>query len=136
MAADRQVPSYRTHELAAQRTRYAALIPVINEGQRLLDQLRRMEFLGRQGDILIGDGGTQVSSGDPAVMQSFPVRALLVKTGPGKLSAQLRMLLDYALGEDYEGFVLLDGNGKDGVEAIPSFFAALDEGFDYVQGSR
>ena len=46
------------------------------------------------------------------------------------------MLLDYALGEDYEGFVLLDGNGKDGVEAIPSFFAALDEGFDYVQGSR
>ena len=137
MAAElRQVPSYRTHELAPRRTRYAVLIPVINEGQRLLNQLRRMEFLRGQGDILIGDGGSQDSSGDPALLRYYPVRALLVKTGPGKLSAQLRMLLDYALDEGYEGFVLLDGNGKDGVDAIPSFFAALDEGCDYVQGSR
>jgi len=71
------------------------------------------------------------------VLKTYPaVRALLVKTGPGKLSAQMRMLLDWAVNEGYEGFVFIDGNGKDGVEAIPSFFAALDEGFDYVQGSR
>src|SRR5262249_53058759 len=76
------------------------------------------------------------SSGDPASLRDYPVRALLAKTGPGKLSAQLRMLLDYGLNEGYEGFVLIDGNGKDGVEAIPSFLASLDQGLDYVQGSR
>jgi dolichol-phosphate mannosyltransferase len=132
----RQVPSYEIHELQPQRARYAVLIPVINEGERLLNQLRRMEFLAGQGDIVIGDGGSKDGSGDPATLSNYPVRALLVKTGPGKLSSQMRMLLDYAVNQDYDGFVFIDGNGKDGVEAIPSFFAALDEGFDYIQGSR
>src|SRR5262249_8974275 len=34
------------------------------------------------------------------------------------------------------GIVTVDGNGKDGVEAIPRFLTALAAGFDYVQGSR
>jgi hypothetical protein len=46
------------------------------------------------------------------------------------------MLLDYGLAQGYEGFVLIDGNNKDGVEAIPAFFEAMDQGFDYIQGSR
>ena len=132
----REVPAYDIHELQPRRTRYAVLIPVINEGDRLLQQLRRMEFLQGKGDIIIGDGGSKDTSGDPAVLRDYPVRTLLVKTGPGKLSAQMRMLLDYAVNQGYEGFVFIDGNGKDGVEAIPSFFQALDEGYDYVQGSR
>lgn len=132
----REVPAYRIHELRPRKTRYAVLIPVINEGDRLLRQLGRMEFLQGTADIVIGDGGSRDTSGDPAALQSCPVRTLLVKTGPGKLSAQMRMLLDYAVNEGYEGFVFIDGNGKDGVEAIPSFLKALDNGFDYVQGSR
>jgi dolichol-phosphate mannosyltransferase len=132
----REVPAYDIFELQPRRTRYAVLIPVINEGERLLQQLRRMEFLRGKGDIIIGDGGSKDSSGDPAVLRRYPVRTLLVKTGPGKLSAQMRMLLDYAVNQGYEGFVFIDGNGKDGVEAIPSFFQALDEGYDYIQGSR
>ena len=46
------------------------------------------------------------------------------------------MLLDYAIDQGYEGFVLIDGNNKDGVDAIPNFFEAMDQGFDYIQGSR
>jgi dolichol-phosphate mannosyltransferase len=132
----REVPSYTTYELAPRASKYAVILPVINEGERLLGQLGRMREVGGMGDILIGDGGSKDSSGDAVVLKELGVRALLVKTGPGKLSAQLRMLMDYALNEGYEGLVMIDGNGKDGVEAIPSFFAALDEGFDYVQGSR
>ena len=136
MATPTEVPAYDIHELQPRRTRHAVLIPVINEGERLLNQLRGMEFLAGKGDIIIGDGGSSDTSGDPAALRSFPVRTLLVKTGPGKLSAQMRMLLDYAVKEGYEGFVFIDGNGKDGVEAIPAFFQALDQGFDYIQGSR
>ena len=136
MATPIEVPAYDVHEFRPRRTRYAVLIPVINEGERLLKQLRGMEFLDGQGDIIIGDGGSRDTSGDPAVLRGLPVRALLVKTGSGKLSAQMRMLLDYAAKQGYEGFVFIDGNGKDGVEAIPAFFEALDDGFDYVQGSR
>jgi hypothetical protein len=132
----REVPAYRTHEFGPRRTRYAVLIPVINEGDRLLNQLRRMQFLAGHGDVMVCDGGSSDTSGDPAVLAGLGVRALLVKTGPGKLSAQLRILLDYALHQGYAGFVFIDGNGKDGVEAIPAFFEALEQGFDYVQGSR
>jgi len=112
------------------------VIPVINEGQRLIEQLKRMEFLRGAADIVIGDGGSKDLCSDPNVLRQYAVRTLLVKTGPGRLSAQLRMLFDYGLNEGYEGFVMIDGNGKDGVEAIPSFFDALDRGFHYVQGSR
>jgi len=132
----REVPAYQTHEFAPRLTRYAVLIPVINEGQRLLDQLQRIQFLQGKGDIVIGDGGSTDTSGDPDRLRQCGVRTLLVKTGPGKLSAQMRMLLDYAVDQGYEGFVFIDGNGKDGVEAIPDFFAALDAGYDYIQGSR
>ena len=131
-----EVPAYETHELYTRRSKYAVLIPVINEGERLLGQLTRMEFLRGVGDIIIGDGGSKDGSGDPDVLRNFAVRTVLIKRGPGKLSAQLRMLLDYGVNEGYEGFVLIDGNGKDGVDAIPRFFEAMDEGFDYVQGSR
>lgn len=134
--AAREVPAYRRYEFQPRRTRYAVLVPVLNEGQRLLAQLTRMQSVAGVGDIIIGDGGSSDGSGEPATIEAHGVRTLLVKTGPGRLSAQLRMLLDYAVDEGYEGFVLIDGNGKDSVEDIPSFFAALDAGFDYVQGSR
>src|SRR5262249_56008543 len=63
-------------------------------------------------------------------------RAVVVKTGPGRLSAQLRMAYAWALDEGYRGVITVDGNGKDGVKAIDAFVAALDAGYDYVQGSR
>ena len=109
-AAVREVPTYTVYELASRASKYAVIIPVINEGERLLGQLRRMRDVPGMGDVIIGDGGSKDSSGDPAVLKELGVRALLVKTGPGKLSAQLRMLMDYALNEGYEGLVMIDGN--------------------------
>jgi dolichol-phosphate mannosyltransferase len=132
----REVPEYETHEFRKRQTRYAVLIPVLNEGERLRNQLGRMNFLQGVCDIILGDGASTDGSGDPDRMKNLGVRTLLIKRGPGKLSAQLRMLLDYGLNQGYEGFVLIDGNGKDGVEAIPLFLEALASGYDYIQGSR
>jgi dolichol-phosphate mannosyltransferase len=135
-SSPREVPSYAIHELQPRRAKYVVLIPVIEEGERLLGQLRRMEFLSGKVDVIVGDGGSKDTSGDPVVLKDHGVCTLLVKTSAGKQSAQLRMLLDYALNQGYEGFILIDGNGKDGVDAIPAFAEALDQGFDYIQGSR
>ncbi|HME08028.1 MAG TPA: glycosyltransferase family 2 protein [Bryobacteraceae bacterium] len=132
----REVPAYDIHQFQARQTRYAVLIPVLNEADRLRNQLRKMEFLSGVCDIVIGDGASTDGSGDPERIKNFGVRTLLIKRGPGKLSAQLRMLLDYGLNQGYDGFVLVDGNGKDGVEAIPAFLEALASGYDYIQGSR
>jgi dolichol-phosphate mannosyltransferase len=135
-AAAWQVPSYRKDEFSSRTSRYCICIPVINEGAKLTNQLRRMQALHLGSDLIIADGGSTDGSTDPELLRSLNVRALLTKTGPGKLSAQMRMFFAYALEQGYEGVVTIDGNGKDGVEAIGSFLQALEQGFDFVQGSR
>lgn len=136
MEIKREVPSYERHVFWDRKTKYAVLIPVINEGERVRAQLRKMAEIPGMPDIIIGDGGSSDGSLDYEFLKSCNVRSLLVKTGPGKLSAQLRMLFDFGLKEGYEGFVTIDGNNKDSVESIPLFVQALEEGFDYLQGSR
>jgi glycosyltransferase involved in cell wall biosynthesis len=64
------------------------------------------------------------------------VRGLVVKKGPGKLSAQLRCAYAFALDQGYKGIVTIDGNDKDDPEAIPRFIEALEGGIDFVQASR
>ena len=133
-----QVPAFSVSELRPKATRYCVGIPVINEGERIRGQLARMHALGSpaQADLIIADGGSADGSTAVETLAACGVRALLVKTGPGRLSAQLRMFFAYALRQGYEGFVTVDGNGKDGIEAIPRFLEALEAGWDYVQGSR
>jgi dolichol-phosphate mannosyltransferase len=133
-----QIPSAEIIELAPRRTAYAVCIPVINEGERLKKQLAEMNARQIAGlaDILILDGGSTDGSIDQPYLCAQGVRALLVKTGPGRLSAQLRMGYAYALRQGYDGVITLDGNNKDGVEAIPDFIRELEAGYDFVQGSR
>jgi len=52
------------------------------------------------------------------------------------LGTQMRMAYAWALKRGYEGVVVIDGNGKDSFEDIPSFIEKLDEGYDHIQGSR
>ena len=42
----------------------------------------------------------------------------------------------YALQRGYNGIVTIDGNNKDSIEDMPRFLEKLDEGYDFVQGSR
>lgn len=131
-----QLPSFEQQIFACKRHRYVLVIPVINEGERIRKQLRQLNAASFPVDIVVADGGSIDGSLDHDFLSSCGVRALLVKTGEGKLSAQLRMAYAWALEQGYEGLITIDGNGKDGLGAIMTFVARLDEGFDYVQGSR
>ncbi|MCP8936949.1 glycosyltransferase family 2 protein [Alsobacter sp. SYSU M60028] len=132
----RELPAFEARSLGTKKHAHALVIPVINEGERIRAQLRRIAEAAPRVDIVVADGGSTDGSLDDAVLRETGVRALLVKTGPGKLSAQLRMAYAWCLDEGYDGIVTIDGNGKDGVEAIDAFVARLEEGYDYVQGSR
>ena len=136
LPADWHLPEFRCDSFAARQSRYCVLIPVINEGTRFLRQLSAMASAGLGIDIIIADGGSSDGSTDVDRLRQLGVRALLTKTSPGRLSTQLRMGFAYALSEGYNGIITIDGNGKDGIDAIPSFAAALDQGFDFIQGSR
>jgi glycosyltransferase involved in cell wall biosynthesis len=133
-----EVPDFEYLQLRPRQSKYCLVIPVINEGERLTQQLEEMANLGQMSlvDVVIADGGSTDGSTSSPALNGLGVSALLVKRGPGKLSAQLRMAYAWALEAGYEGIITIDGNGKDGVETIPDFIAALDSGIDYAQASR
>jgi dolichol-phosphate mannosyltransferase len=133
-----QVPSFETPLWLGKNRPWCVVIPVINEGERIGNLLKRMSELNIDSiaDIIIIDGGSIDGSLNIATLTNQGVRALLVKTGAGKLSAQLRCAYAFALDQEYRGIVTIDGNNKDDPEAIPRFIDALDDGVDFVQASR
>jgi glycosyltransferase involved in cell wall biosynthesis len=131
-----QVPEGEHHELAPRRTRYCICIPVLNEGERIRTQLRTLHALGPAADLIIADGASSDGALEVEFLRAHGVRTLLVKRAPGGQSAQLRMAFAYAMRQGYDGVVQVDGNNKDGMDAIPRFLDALAAGADYVQGDR
>jgi glycosyltransferase involved in cell wall biosynthesis len=109
---------------------------VKNEGERIRRQLVRLRPYAKAVDVLIADWGSTDGSLEPKRLRRSGVRALLTKTGPGRLGAQMRMAMAFALREGYAGLLFMDGNDKDDPSAIPRFVAELRRGGDHVQGSR
>ncbi len=136
MTKEWQVPEFDAHEFKAKSAKYCVAVFVINENGRIRAQLEKMAALTDLVDIIIADGGSTDGSLDHGFLQEKGVRALLVKTGPGKLSAQMRMALAWAMEQGYEGVITVDGNNKDDTSAVPLFVDAMDLGIDHVQGSR
>lgn len=135
-AASGAAPAHRRREFAPRRTRYCAAVFVLNEAQRLPRQLERMRAWMERVDVVIADGGSTDGCAEEQALRRAGVNALLVKTCPGRLGAQMRMAFAFALDRGYAGIITLDGNDKDDPEALGRFIEALDAGFDHVQGSR
>lgn len=131
-----ELPKYITSELMPRRSNYCVCIFVINEGKKIRTQLKNMQKISQDTDLIIADGGSTDSSLEVDFLKSVSIRTLLTKQDKGKLSAQMRMAFAYALLEGYEGIITIDGNNKDEPAAIPSFVQALEQGCDHVQGSR
>lgn len=130
------VPAHERHVFTERRFKYCVAVFAINEGERVRQQLRAMAPLAGRVDILVADGGSTDGSLAAESLDEFRLRALLVKRDRGKLSAQMRMAIAFALEEGYDGMVVIDGNGKDEVSAIPEMTRLLEAGYDHVQGSR
>lgn len=132
----RAVPRYLKNEFGVKKSDFLIAVFVLNEGQKIRNQIRQMQNNSADCDVVIADGGSTDGSLDSEFLAQHDVRALLTKLGPGKLSSQMRMAFDYALDEGYRGVIVIDGNGKDGLDAIPDFKHLLQAGYDHVQGSR
>ena len=132
------VPEYSKDEFHPKKSDYCLLIPIINEGQRILTELDRAKKAGvtQLCDIILCDGGSTDGSMGRVGLIARGVNTLLVKRGPGKQGAQLRMGIAYALERGYQGVLTIDGNNKDSIESVHFFIEKLREGYDLVQGSR
>lgn len=133
-----QVPAMEVPLWQGKKHAYCVVIPVINEGDRIRNLLKRMQScqISAIADIIIVDGGSTDGSVELGALKYCDVGGLVVKKGPGKLSAQLRCAYAFALDQGYDGIVTIDGNDKDDPDAIPQFIEALKHGVDFVQASR
>lgn len=136
VASSPGAPAYTATHLREPQHDVALVIPVINENGRLTAQLDRIKADAPEADVIIADGGSTDGSTTPESLLELGVTTLLIKTGPGKLSAQLRMAIHHCLNLPYRAVITMDGNGKDGVEGVAAIAAALRDGYDFVQGSR
>ena len=132
------VPDFECHEYEEKKNKYCLCIPIINEKENIRLELHRARVnkVHTICDIIICDGGSTDGGTDEDMMRSLGVNTLLVKKGPGKQGAQLRMGFWWALKRGYEGIITIDGNNKDSIEDVADFIEKLDEGYDFVQGSR
>lgn len=133
----REVPSYEPVFWDGRRLGVLLVVPTINEGQRLHRTLQRCAiYAENQLDVVVVDGGSTDGSTRTEPLRALGVRGLLLKTGPGRLSAQLRCAYAFALDAGYDAVVTIDGNDKDDPVAIPAMLQSLAAGYDLVQASR
>ncbi|MBQ2916642.1 MAG: glycosyltransferase family 2 protein [Clostridia bacterium] len=132
------VPNFESDEYEEKKSKYCLCIPIINEGERIKKELEKAKNAGIEQivDIIICDAGSTDGSTQKEILENLGVNTLLVKKGPGKQGAQLRMGIWWALNRGYEGIITIDGNNKDSIEDIPEFVEKLEQGYDFVQGSR
>lgn len=132
------VPEFSCTEFQNKTKDYAILIPIINEGDRIIKELKRAyrHNIFEAADIVICDGGSTDGCTEEQRLRKLKVNTLLVKQDGGKQGAQLRMGFFWALKRGYKGIITIDGNNKDSIEDVPRFIEKLKEGYDFVQGSR
>ncbi len=132
------VPNYDVESFEEKCSDYCVLIPIINEGTRILKELDTAFAAGitSVADIIICDGDSTDGSTASENLICRGTNTLLVKKGAGKQGAQLRMGIHFALARGYKGILTIDGNNKDSIEDVPKFIQKLKEGYDLVQGSR
>ena len=132
------VPKFECIEYSEQKKDYVVLIPIINEGNRIIKELTRAaeNKVSDYADIVICDGGSTDGCTEESKLKKLHVNTLLVKQDTGKQGAQLRMGIWWALERGYKGIITVDGNNKDSIEDVPHFIEKLKEGYDLIQGSR
>lgn len=140
MVYERQagVPRFQCEEYKEKSREYVVLIPIINEGERIIKELKRAyrADVADCADIVICDGGSTDGCTEEKYLRKLKVNTLLVKQDTGRQGAQLRMGIWWALKRGYKGIITIDGNNKDSIEDVPRFIEKLEEGYDLVQGSR
>jgi len=133
----RELPRYEQKYFFDKKNKYALLIPTINEGQRIQTELKRINDsrFSDKLDIFILDSQSKDGSLEDDFLLSKNVRAILT-VFEGRQGSAFRAGINEALNQGYEGIITIDGNNKDNVEALDNFIQKLEDGYDFIQGSR
>jgi glycosyltransferase involved in cell wall biosynthesis len=110
-----------------------AVIPVLNEEQKIVDVVRRVPRDVVDEVVVVDDGSTDNSA---AVARDNGATVISLGRIEG-VGAALRTGYRYASEKDYDAVITIAGNNKDFPEETPLLLDPIvDEAADFVQGSR
>lgn len=134
------IPKYKKTELKNKENNYCLCIPIYNEGNRILAELSRAKKakIYEYVDIILLDGGSTDGTIEIETLKQYNVNTLIEMQEQGvyKQSEALKAGFFNAIEKNYTGVITIDGNNKDSIESVPNFVAKLEQGYDFVQGSR
>ncbi|MDP2654784.1 MAG: glycosyltransferase family 2 protein [Candidatus Omnitrophota bacterium] len=115
------------------RKKYLAGICSFNEGDKIRRVLRKFNDYEMY-DVLIVDDGSDDNSVD-APAPGLPVTVI---RNPKTMGAGYgtRQIMAYAKERGYEAILFVSGNDKDDPADMAKLRKALDDGYDFIQGSR
>ena len=113
--------------------KYLVGIATYNEGLKIQRTIRKFSDYSVYDVLIIDDASTDGSLDQ--VIKEFPLKLIVnpVNCGAGYAT---RQNIEYAKTCGYEVVFFVSGNDKDAPEDIYKLKAAIDEGYDFVQGSR
>jgi dolichol-phosphate mannosyltransferase len=119
------------------KNNYLLVIPNLNEGSELKKLIKKIFFfkINNLVDILVVDGGSNDNSIDLSFLKKNISTFILIKNNTG-LSRQLQYAYSFSKKNNYFATITIDGNGKDDPRRIINFIKKIDDGYDFVQGSR
>ena len=132
------IPPYREYRFAERKNKYCLMIPTFNEIVYFPSQIEKMKARGVFDivDVVVCDAGSTDGCADPDMLRENGFTALLIREGPGRYSTDLRMGFGWGIKNGYEGFITVDATDRDDTGSMGLFVEKLDEGYDFIQGSR
>jgi len=104
-----------------------------NEGdkiRRVIEKFNEYDFY----DVLVIDDGS--TDGSMARLVSLPDIRLIRNERPMGAGYGTRQIIDYAGQKGYEAAIFVSGNDKDDANDVLALVQAIEDGADFVQGSR
>jgi dolichol-phosphate mannosyltransferase len=104
-----------------------------NEGVKIQTTVERI-MAATSHDVLVLDDGS--TDGSIEALRKFPIQIVSNARNEG-IGSAMKRAFDYALDHNYDIIVIMAGNNKDDPAEIPRLLKSIvDDGYDFVQGSR
>ena len=114
--------------------RVVCILPFYNEKGKIGKAAAGFSHIDEIDEVTVVNDGSYDGGSEEARQAGVTVLHHDTRRGVG---AAIRTGIDYAMAHGYDIIVVAAGNGKDNPEETPRLLAPiLEEGYDYVQGSR
>ena len=129
---------YKVYKLSNKKFKFFLIINVYNEGKALHKYLKRISKKRNFG-VMVADSPSSDGSTKTNILKKYEVDIVLRMNKRSDHSKTLMSVADYFVNQkktSVNGLIICDGNGKDNPMFAKKFIKKINEGYEFIQGSR